>query len=111
MTCRYLIAAITILIAPFDVHAGIGRALVRGAARATSRSISKGAARSAGRAVMPSAKDLFRRDIHRGPVRPLVKPRSVFRYTTKDRAITEMKQGLAPGRHMTSQAKPGRPLS
>ena len=111
MTCRYLIAAITILIAPFDAQAGIGRAFVRGAARVTSRSISRGAAKSAGHAVMPSAKDLFRRDIHRGPVRPLVQPRTVFRYTTKEWAISEAKRGVAPGRHMTSQATPGRPLS
>lgn len=43
--------------------------------------------------------------------KPLAKPRKVFRYTSAARAANESQHGLAPGRHTTSVARPGRPLS
>lgn len=43
-------------------------------------------------------------------VRPLPHPRTVFRYTTRDRARDEAQRGIGALRHMTSVAGPGRPL-
>jgi hypothetical protein len=48
---------------------------------------------------------------HRVPAKPLAQPRVVHRYTTLTRAQQEVRQGIAPGRHMTATARPGRPLS
>lgn len=44
-------------------------------------------------------------------VRPLPRSRTAFRYTTRARARQERRQGILPGRHLTAQATPGRPLS
>jgi hypothetical protein len=43
--------------------------------------------------------------------RALVRPRTVFRYTSQKRAKWERQYGLSPGRHMTAIGGPGRPLS
>lgn len=59
-------------------------------------------------------KRLFRQESVRDAAtlaKPLTKPRTVYRYTSRERAEQEVQQGLAPGRHMTSAARPGRPLS
>ena len=59
-------------------------------------------------------KKLFRQEAARDVAtvaKPLVKPRTVYRYTSSERAVQEVKQGLAAHRHMTSVARPGRPLS
>lgn len=44
-------------------------------------------------------------------VKPLAKPRTVYRYTSRARAVQEVRRGLAPVTHTTSVAEPGRPLS
>jgi hypothetical protein len=46
-------------------------------------------------------------------VRPkvLARPRTVNRYTTLSRAMRELRLGLPPNTHMTSKARPGRPLA
>jgi hypothetical protein len=42
---------------------------------------------------------------------PLARPRMVHRYTTIERARHESRHGIPPSTHMTSKARPGRPLS
>ena len=44
------------------------------------------------------------------PARPLARSRTVHRYTTRERARWERTHGIPPGRHMTAQGTPGRPL-
>ena len=44
------------------------------------------------------------------PARPLPRPRSAVRYTTRERAVGELGHGIPPGRHM-APAHRGRPLS
>jgi len=43
--------------------------------------------------------------------RALSRPRTVHRYLSRERAALEAREGIAPGRHMTATARPGRPLS
>ncbi len=43
--------------------------------------------------------------------KPLPGDRTVFRYTTKERAKKERRDGISRGSHMTSTGGPGRPLS
>ena len=48
----------------------------------------------------------------RGTVaKALVKPRTVFRYTSREQAAREARHGLVPRAHMTATGGPGRPLS
>jgi hypothetical protein len=47
---------------------------------------------------------------HATPARPLAKERHVQRYTTREQAAKELTRGIPPGRHMTAQASPGKPL-
>lgn len=49
------------------------------------------------------------RDLATKAVR-LRRPATVFRYTTRNTARLELKKGIAPNLHMTSRARPGRPL-
>jgi hypothetical protein len=97
---------------------GVGGAVARGAARGLARSVGRSASRSVASSVeKQAAKRAFqiqRKDLwnHRHtPVRPLAAPRTVFRYTTRNRAGAEIRAGIAPGRHMTATAPAGRPLS
>lgn len=48
---------------------------------------------------------------HRVPAKPLAQSRTVHRYTTQRLAQQELRKGIAPGRHMTATAPPGRPMS
>jgi hypothetical protein len=99
----------------------------RGALRGVLRSLERGEARSLNRQVVRSLDrrtvrslersrlhDLTRRDllIHKytRPV-PVTNPRGVFRFTTRDRALSDLRRGIAPNRHMTSHVSPGRQLS
>jgi hypothetical protein len=70
---------------------------------------------SLGKVIARSAiKKILRRDLARDAAtvaKPLAKPRTVYRYTSGTRAAREAQQGLAPDSHMTSVARPGRPLS
>ncbi len=45
------------------------------------------------------------------PAKPLPQSRTVYRYTTKEKAEKDMRVGLRPGKHMTSNGSAGRPLS
>lgn len=81
---------------------GLGRAIVRGATRSLPKGL-RGSAAGAWRAHV-------QRD-HLAPLRPVPKDRTVFRYTSKDRAAQELRKGIPQDRHMTSQGGPGRPLS
>ncbi len=57
---------------------------------------------------------ILRRDLLRDlGLRPrrLARPRTVFRYTTREQAQRELRQGLRPGTHMTASGGAGRPLS
>ncbi len=59
-------------------------------------------------------KKILRRDLVRDAAtaaKPLAKPRTVFRYTSKVRVRQEARLGLQPGARTTSVAQPGRPLS
>ncbi len=70
-----------------------------------------GFGKALGRSMM---KRVLRADLirDRGTVaKVLVKPRTVFRYTSRTQAAQEAKYGLAPRTHMTSTGGPGRPLS
>jgi hypothetical protein len=78
------------------------------------RAAARGAARSAGRALRGSpARTLRWERLRDGAtrVRPLPKDRTVFRYTSKERAREELRGGLPPGSHMTSRGGAGRPLT
>lgn len=82
---------------------GLGKAAARGAWRSSTR-------RLWGR----SATQVLRRDIARDSAikaRALARSRTVFRYTSKAQAGSELRRGILPGRHMTSHGGPGRPLS
>lgn len=96
-----LILATSIL--PLTVEAGgLGRAAARGAWRSSARIWRR------------SPAQMMRRDLVRDSAikaRPLARPRTVFRYTTKQRASVELRRGIPPGRHMTANGGPGRPLS
>lgn len=47
----------------------------------------------------------------RTPSRALPEGRTVFRFTTKERALDEARRGLPPEAHMTARGGPGRPLA
>lgn len=70
---------------------------------------------SLGKAFARSAMSrVFKRDLLRDTAtvaRPVVKPRQVWRYTTREQAARDARFGLAPGRHMTAQTTRGRPPS
>jgi hypothetical protein len=83
-------------------NAWLGRAILRGGVKSVTR-----------RAVEKSIASLLRRDLARdatSQIKLLPAPRTVFRYTTQAQARRELARGIAPGRHMTSHARPGRPL-
>lgn len=68
-----------------------------------------GAARALGRAAIAR---VWKRDLTRDlatPPKPLARPRTVWRYTTRDRAAQEARAGVPPGSHMTAGVTPGRP--
>jgi hypothetical protein len=82
-----------------------------GLGRAAARGLSRGLVRRS--TISRSRLPLLRRDLardHAIKARPLARPRTVFRYTSKARARTELRRGIAPGRHMTSYGGRGRPL-
>ena len=94
----------------------LGALLLTSAAEGGSlgKAAARGAARSAARALRGTPAQTLRRDLLRDRatrVRPLPKDRTVFRYTSKDRAREELRKGIPPGSHMTSRGGPGRPLS
>lgn len=65
--------------------------------------------KATGRAAMAR---IFKQDLknHATTVaKPLVRSRSVHRYTTHQRGDREIKTGLLPDTHMTVRARPGRP--
>jgi hypothetical protein len=98
----FVLAAMLAL--PQSVQGGsLGRAVLRGAAR----SVAGGARQSTVRRALRAD---WLRD-RRTAVRPLRQPRTVFRYTTRRQMQRELRRGIAPGRHMTSRARPGRPLT
>ena len=85
---------------------------------AEARALGKAVARGAGKAVTKSLRrtpaETLRRDLLRDrvtPVRMLRRDRHVFRFTTKERALREIRKGVPAGSHMTSRATPGRPPS
>ncbi len=58
--------------------------------------------------------NVLRRDLARDAatrVTRLPRERLFFRYTTRSRGLAELRRGLAPSRHMSGNAGPGRPLS
>lgn len=62
----------------------------------------------------PSYSAIRRRDAARDaktPAKPLARPQTVYRYTTKRQAQMDMRKGLPPGKHMTANASAGRPPS
>lgn len=99
-----LVAVLTglLLLVPLVVDAqavrGTSRGIVRGATRSVSRAWSRLLRREAARDATTAAK-------------PLTASRTVYRYTTAQRARREATRGLPPGTHMTSRGGPGRPLS
>lgn len=58
--------------------------------------------------------EILRRDLMRdraSKIRILRNERKVFRYTTRQRARHEVRRGIPANKHLTSRARPGRPLS
>lgn len=115
--CSRLLVLLCVVITGAEA-AGVGRAVARGAARGLAKSTGRAATRSVVRSTekqaVKRAVQIQRKDLlnHRHtPVRPLGAPRTVFRYTTPNRAGAEIRAGIAPGRHMTATAPSGRPLS
>jgi hypothetical protein len=90
----------------------VAQAEAGGLGKAAARGLSRGLFRRS--AISRSRTALFRRDLVRDraiKARPLTRQRTVFRYTSKARARTELRRGVASGRHMTANGGPGRPLS
>lgn len=88
---------------PLTAEARLGKAVARGAWRSSAKLWRRS-----------STSSVMRRDLVRDraiKARPLSHPRTVFRYTSKAQARTELRRGIVPGRHMTSHGGPGRPLS
>lgn len=103
---RIILAGLLILatgLLPLMAEAGLGKAAMRGAWRGSTRKLW---GRSATRVML---RDLARDSAIKA--RPLARSRTVFRYTSKAQARTELRRGILPGRHMTSRGGPGRPLS
>lgn len=95
-------AILLVVAIPGTSHGQLGRILARSAERRI--------ARSAGGSFLGT----LRRDLVRDratPARSLAKDRSVFRYTTKERARLETRAGLSEGTHFTSHSASGRPLT
>jgi len=91
---------LAIVLCPVSAHGQLGKALARGAER--------NLARSAGRSWF----SILRRDLVRDRAtraEKLASSRSVFRYTTTDRAKIESRVGIPAGSHLTTRTFPGRP--
>lgn len=105
MSIGKVIAALiaVVLVAPVAADAGgFGRGLGRGLTPGPS-----------GKGKPFQGHSLLRRDVMRDratPARPLPRPRTAERYTTREQARRELHRGIPPGRHM-APAHPGRPLS
>jgi hypothetical protein len=98
MTMRKLMVVLLlgfVLVPEFVCGAPLGRAVARAASRRALRA------------------RILRLDAlrHRVPVRPLPQPRTVHRWTTWTQAQRELREGIAPGSHMTAIARRGRPMS
>jgi hypothetical protein len=76
-----------------SIAAGLGKAVVRGGGKSVARSLRRPIYR-------PKAFDLRRDRIT--PLRTLKQERTVDRYTRSATALTELKRGISPNRHMTS---------
>jgi hypothetical protein len=85
---------LTTALPPAAEAGGLGKATARGTAKSIAKAL-RG--------------DRLRDQATR--VRPLPKDRTVFRYTTRERAQQELRQGIPAGRHLTARGTPGRPLS
>jgi len=102
-----------------SVERGALRGLSRSAERGTARSLERGAAKLVDRQATRSfersnLRNVTRLDLlnhEKARLVPTANPREVFRFTTRDRALTELREGVAPNMHMTAHAGPGRPLS
>jgi hypothetical protein len=109
-----LIAALLLIwVTPEISHAGIGKAVARGAARGVAKSAGRGVARAAERKAGQRAAQIFRKDMwnHRHtPPAPLPQSRTVHRYTSSRQGTQELRKGILPGNHMTATAPPGRSL-
>jgi hypothetical protein len=116
----FLIGAILISLLPSDLAAeGLGESVSRAAARALARkafrpSIRRAAPKVFRRGSRPSIQRTLRldrlRDARTKPLR-LVKPRTVYRFTTVKQAHSYSRAGVPAGTHFTSAAGRGRPLS
>ena len=79
----------------------------------TLRQLKQGVRQGSGKRAAAAKKEVMRRDRarHATPVRPLKKPTTVHRYVDEKRARQEMRDGISPESHMTSNARRGRPPS
>jgi len=80
-----------------------------------SRAVGQGVSRSISKRLLnqrPNSsrlRDLFNH--RRTPAMPLRQPRLVNRYTSAEQAARELREGIGANRHMTPNARPGRPIS
>lgn len=100
-TARVLGIVVSLLaLSAVPSYAGPGGTLARSALRSASRQV---ALRRA------MVRDLWNHRI--SLPRRVPRPQAVFRYTSRSTAAREARTGVPAYRHMTAQAKPGRPLS
>lgn len=113
---RSVVGVLLLVGVPTVSAAGLGKAFFRGTARSIMSRSSKTAAASfvgsarKSAAIKTARSEIFARDIH-GPVTKLSADRTVFRYTTRAKARSEITRGIPQRRHFTSAATAGRPLS
>lgn len=102
-TVRRIVTALAMVLAVSgQAEAGpLGKALTRGARRNIKGSIS---VKLKAALTADAERDALRRPV------PLLKTRRFFRYVTPQGAATERRLGIPARRHLTSDARPGRPL-
>jgi len=102
---------------------GAVRSVERGGARSVERGTARSLGRESGQAIDRKAlrqlershiQNLTRRDLlnhERAHVKPVTNPREAFRFTTREKSLSDLRNGIAPEHHMTATAGRGRPLS
>ncbi len=107
-----------------QAKAGVLSSILRGAERSSERAVCRSVTRSAidrslerdaaKNAERGAAHSVLTRDAERDAttaVERLPADRTVFRYTTREQADKELRDGVEVGRHTTANASPGRPLT
>ncbi len=121
---RAVVFGLTLSLGVGPANAGFLSSIFRGAERSSERAVCRSVERSvldrslerdAGKGVeRGAAQSVLTRDAERdaaSTVERLPTDRTVFRYTTREQAEKEVRNGVEAGRHTTANASPGRPLT